>query len=457
MNPILFLIKILFYFALWQLLDDQEGPAIVVFSVIYIFQIVHLARESVRRHNGHYSVINFNVLFFIMYTLCTYIIPLFHLLGIDAYDLFLPIQFKDSYIPQSLFLSSVAVEAYSSGYLKGLTKTRLTVKTVSLSALRRAIFISSIMSLLTTLFFLFDFLRSRNAGLKDVGGQTAVLVTCFAILPIILCGYANKYYKLSLIKFISKNWFPFSCILFISLSMLSIGDRLITVCLLSATVFIINEFVHKIKTPVFVVAVVIGFFLMFLISLTRGSGMTIGEGYSSYQSSGENMLVFQDVYPANATYLLGVELKETQGLYKPLRIIPYALNPIPFVPRWLKNTFFGGEIASAMYLTVHNRNNVRIGDTGLGTHIVGDIFISWGIVGVIALFALLGYLVGLCYIRRDNIYYLIAYSGLISWALFMPRESVFDPYRNVVWMLAFTAIVLSSISSHKSVSNNRTV
>lgn len=437
MEFVVFLIKLLIYSFFLLFSGGQENVAIIGYLAIYIYQLIGLYRADKRIQKGRYSIVNFNVFFFTMYTFCTYLIPIFHLIGFNDYSIFSQmIYFKESYIPKALFLSSVAVEIYSLYYLKGFRKQKQTYAVIPFSLLKSGIHVSSLLSLVAVFIFFFDFIRARSLGALDVGGQTTALVTCFTILPVLLHGYANKYYyHLSLIKFLFKSWFPLSCQLVTVVSMLSIGDRLIAVCLLSALAFIINEYVYKIRTTLFLSAVVVAFFALFLIGLTRGTEMSYSEGLSEYQSSNERFVMFQDVYPANATFLMGTEAVETKGFYKPMRIIPYVLNPIPLVPSFIKNTFFDGEIASAMYLTLYNRTLSKIGDSGIGTHVVVDIYVSWGLFGILVMFGLFGYVVGLSYNRRENIFYMIIYAGLMSWAVFIPRESLFDPYRNIVWLL----------------------
>ena len=442
------LVRIFIYAIFLLIPEGTESGAVIAYMIIYFYQMVHLFTEDKRLQKGKYSIINFNVFFFTMYTFCTFLIPFFHLIGFNDYSIFSQmIHFDVRYIPKALFMSSIAVEVYSLFYLKGLCKKNRSVNVIPLHILKRAIKVSTFLSFFILGVFLVDFLKARAGGMLDVGGQVTALVTCFTILPVFLYGYANKYYyHYSLAKFLLTCGSPLFCQLFVIVCMVSIGDRLIAVCLLSGLAVIINEYVYKIKTIVFLGALVVAFLGLFLIGLTRGTDMSYSEGMTMYQSSEERFVVFQDVYPANATLLMGTEVVDQKGYYKPMRIIPYVLNPIPFIPSFIKNTFFDGEIASAMYLTMYNRKLSTIGESGIGTHALVDVYVSWGILGVIVLFGFLGYVVGMSYGRRDNIFYMIVYVGLMSWAVFMPRESLFDPYRNIVWLLFIASVLLRGFS-----------
>ena len=309
------------------------------------------------------------------------------------------IDYHESYVPLSLFLSTAAVSIYSFGYLRGYnTKTVLTEKPRPIRNFSGLKNICFILAGLVTVYFTYSFINAKKAGEMDLSGVMGTLVNCFIILPVALCGYMNRYYHLSPIRFFKKYWFIFFCVLYISISMLSLGDRLMAICLLTSTVFVVNEFVYKFSKKQILVALTAGMFFMFMISFTRGY-TTLSQGFLEYRQSDDKLMVFQDVYPANACLILGTEVKEKQGLYKPMKIIPLALSPIPFVPSLIKVAYFDGNFSSASYLTNVNKGRLNVGDSGLGTHVVADVYVSWGVVGIFILFGLFGFFVGRCYAR----------------------------------------------------------
>lgn len=421
---------------------------IVMFIMLYIWQLIRLFKKE-RRMMGALSLISFNTLFFAMYTFCTYFIPILILFDIiEETQFLLAIDFNIVYVPFALFLSSIAVSVYSWGYLKGISKPYKH----SNKPLRNFNFILSlcnVMAFLVTVYFSFNFLEIVSTDVRDVSGKVGTLVNCFLILPVTLCGYMNKFYKRPLLKFIFKHWFLFLCIAYICVCMLSVGDRLMTICLFLPVAFIINEFVYKFKKIQVAVAAVIGVFFMFLISFTRGNS-SLSQGVSDFGEAEHKIAFFQDVFPANATFILGTELYETSGLYKPMKIVPVLLTPIPFIPSLIENTFFNGSYSSAMYLTLANRKRSTVGESGIGTHVVVDILVSWGVIGVVLFFSVFGYIAGVSYCRRNSIYYLIITVGLVAWSIFMPRESMFDPYRDVVWMLLIASLLINISRKNES-------
>ena len=430
---------------LLALAQYDVNVSIIGFVLLYIWQVRRLFVKEKKVMCDSYSLIRFNTFFFIMYSVCTYLIPILMLFDVDEEMKIIGlIDYSASYVSLSLLLSTIAVSFYSFGYLRGYnTKTVLTEPTKPIRGFSSIKTISFFLAGMVTVYFTYGFFNAKEAGEMDLSGIMGTLVNCFLILPVALCGYMNRYYHLPPIIFFKKYWFIFFCVLYISVSMLSLGDRLMAICLLTSTVFVINEFVYKFSKKQIFVALAAGMFFMFMISFTRGS-TTMSQGFVEYRQSDNKLMVFQDVYPANACLILGTEVKEKQGLYKPLKIIPLSLSPLPLVPSFIKVAFFDGNFSSASYLTNVNKGRLNVGDSGLGTHVVADVYVSWGIIGIFFLFGLFGFFVGRCYAKRTNIFYYVASVGFVAWSIFIPRESLFDPYRDVVWMVAILFFLYSN-------------
>lgn len=420
----------------------------VGYVLLYIWQVRRLFREEKRILKERSSLISFNFFFFIMFSLCTYIIPIFVILGIEEeIKILTRVEYTTKYIPYAMFICSIAVSFYSSGYIRGIhNKGKTMGEPKPIRNFHSVLRVCNILATIITLFFIVSFARARATGGMDVAGNIATLVNCFIILPVALCGYMNQFYHYSPLVFFKKYWYILSCALLIVISMLSIGDRLISICLVTALVFIINEFVYRFSKLQIIGALVAGFFFMFLISFTRGRA-SLMEGVSEFRDSDEKIALIQDVYPANICLIIGTEARIEHGLYKPLKIIPVALTPIPFLPSAIKRAFFDGEYASAMYITEIYRNKANIGESGMGSQVVVDIFVSWGLLGVAFFFYLIGFIIGRIYWGRFNIYCLIAYTGFMTWSVYMSRQSLFDPYRDITWMVLIF-IVLYHLKFH---------
>lgn len=78
---------------------------------------------------------------------------------------------------------------------------------------------------------------------------------------------------------------------------------------------------------------------------------------------------------------------------------------------------------------------------GLGTNIIADLYMAFGAPGVIILMIILGYLVNKSKININNIYYLVFYSILLSYAIYLVRAEYFFFLRYLVWSLIIVFIV----------------
>lgn len=414
--------------------------------IFYVIQVFRLFRKEKAIFNDDYSIVKFNTFFFLMYTMCTYLLPFMCLLGVgDEVSLISGVPFQSRYVPFSLFLSSIAVSCYSCGYLSLIKKNRNRVvhsSFIPIPQFSKVNRVFNVLAILLLLYFTYNFLFVRTSDEKDVSGRVGTLVNCFLILPVAIYGYMNKLYKYNILQFIRKYKTIFICILYIVFCMVSIGDRLMTICLISSVTFVISETVFRFTKLQIITAAIVGFLAMTTISMTRGHSFSEGvENMGNLKSEYE---MFQDVLPANACLPLGVELQETRSLYKPLRLFPILLSPIPFIPGLVVNTLYDGDISTGNYLTrISHSTTGTQGDSGVGTHVVTDIYLSWGVIGVIFFFSLFGGLVGFFSMRKDNIYYWVAIVGITAWAFFIPRESLFDPYRDTAWMIVIIFYILN--------------
>ena len=72
---------------------------------------------------------------------------------------------------------------------------------------------------------------------------------------------------------------------------------------------------------------------------------------------------------------------------------------------------------------------------GLGTNIIADIYLSFGLVGVLVLMWVLGVFTRRCYLGTLNMNYfsIITYSVLVSYSVFLARTSYTHPVKLLLW------------------------
>ncbi len=91
-------------------------------------------------------------------------------------------------------------------------------------------------------------------------------------------------------------------------------------------------------------------------------------------------------------------------------------------------------------------------DVGLGTHIVGDVYLAFGLSGVILLFYMIGYVVAKSrrYMFMGNWKGTIIYLVLLSGSMFMCRSSFFYSLKNIVWSLIIISLFSGAVKKKSS-------
>lgn len=277
----------------------------------------------------------------------------------------------------------------------------------------------------------------------------SVLVVSFVVNAI----HHKKYGKQGILPFVKENLIMVSCFAILILTSFLVGDRTIPIylgiCMISSYMF----FIRKIKPIVLISTLIIGAAIMVTIGKTRHEDNNFREGgLSSIASTTLNTVsandnaieLFSDFMPATTALYLCKDYRDSNNgkLYYPLKILKIPFSPIPYLPTYLSKLLYGvenSETSSATLTTAYYNQKVKnIGNSGLGTHAVGDIFISWGFVGLIVFFYLFGRIVGRAQGKiKTSIYWALVYISLCCNSLYIPRASIFDNYRAIMYCFFF--------------------
>ena len=109
----------------------------------------------------------------------------------------------------------------------------------------------------------------------------------------------------------------------------------------------------------------------------------------------------------------------------------------------MKQLFFDGNTSTAFEITQNNKLKSNLaGDSGLGIHIVGDVYMSWGVLGIMAIFFVWGSIIGMSYVRADSSFlHCIIYGSMMSYAIYFPRATFDTNIRDVVYMIIVFFVV----------------
>jgi oligosaccharide repeat unit polymerase len=315
----------------------------------------------------------------------------------------------------------------------------------------------------TTLFFILFALTAGSKYLsgdvyKGVGGSSAGegisvyfhLIASIAILVLTVVVILNKNDKGKTKKTIfwflklDKKYLVLSAtyILFF----LAVGDRGAAIFVVSTFLVMFGSLVRPIVLKECIVITIVGAIVLTLIGLGRTvetdenilvAGAEMAEFSSNYDitlelsnSARTLYYVLYDV-PEHHNYFLG-EL----WIGKMLTVIPFAQS------QYLKFTDAKNyELGSAAYITY-----LRFGlypPMGEGTTLIADIYLNFGLIGVMFFMLLLGliYKKGQNELGRQRSFYWIIFAALLaSGAFYLGRGGLFDGLRTIVWGL-FLAVV----------------
>lgn len=242
-------------------------------------------------------------------------------------------------------------------------------------------------------------------------------------------------------EFLLSNKFALLSAGFLLLLFLTFGDRGPALKILLICCSIYNCYYKKLKISQVAIAGCIGLVLMFLIRQTRGDANLFELDKSSIEQAfnlkGRLIYVFADLYGISMELNIAYDYAQHHALFHPERILVMPLSCIPYLPTIVLGIF--GLTIDDFNTGLELNRQMAAYDPHFGTHIVGDLYMSTGVIGVIVFAFLLGSLVkAFAKKRKSNEMYAVAYIMLFAVSLYLPRDSVFSLVRPI----AFCFIIL---------------
>ena len=160
---------------------------------------------------------------------------------------------------------------------------------------------------------------------------------------------------------------------------------------------------------------------------------------------------FIDFLPASMCLYLFQNWRETHNgeLYYPGKIFILPFSPIPYAPTFLTKKFldrdYWNDVLSGSLSAELYRSKVNNLFGGIGSHAVGDIYVSWGLLGVVLVFFLFGLIIAqgqsLC---TKSILWSIVYITYCGQAMYIARGTIYICYRPIVtqFILLFVVCML---------------
>lgn len=414
--------------------NKYDYPYLLLIFALFVFSGFISIKDQIKTK----EFISFNVLFVTSFFLTSFAYPIFiKPIGIDIW---LSNIINENVITKSTALCQIAFSSYLLGL--GIKKNK---KKNYAHIITKADPINYFISpLIGFIFFIIGFfiVISTKGTINFDQGWSAFLFSFFTIYTIVVVGYSGKQSLLY-----KKKYYLLICIAIASFLLLFIiGDRGLILSIFVALFSAYTIYIRKIKFRYFFLLGVISVFILSFIADIR-QGDSVIKNIQSYEVTQPDSKwdYFSDLTAISRNIYVGYEYKENYGFYKPERIILLSLTPIPLLPTLISNHLLGEEYSSysssSKIITSHS-SFIKEGPSlmgGLGTHAVIDVYISWGIIGTILLFLILGHVVNISYLNiHNNIYYAMIYFVLTAFSIYIPRSTIYEQYRLIVWILALT-------------------
>lgn len=427
----------------------------VLCAISYLYAYV----LSVVAENKTGNILSFNTFFYGVLFICTFFVPLF---VFNDYS----VPLYNTYVCRATAIVSIAANVYYIGWRR---KIDVSDKSVNLShtfviSQKITRTLNAICIIVTIIYIIFfrQFIAFSDVMQNDLEQNIIItIIKVVFLLSLVTSVFSKKRLSNSFITFFKDNIISLTCYsIVIITSLFFIGDRTLPAYLLIITIVLYHIYIHKIKILKLLVAALLMLTVFYTVGQTRksvelsfrNSSITdIIETTSTTVASNNSVFdVFSDYYAATQALYLAEQWKQLNDgdLFFPLRLIPILVNPIPYLPTFFSELIYGRsyvDISSAVLLTNQYSTYVRNINGGFGTHCVADIYISWGILGVLLFFYLFGWLIAYLQNKSTNsIYALVAYFTFLANVLYIPRATIFGPYRSIIFEF-FILLTLSVI------------
>jgi len=385
---------------------------------------------AIRTLKNNYNKKNY-LSFFIFFSISFFFVNFFYPIIIYPFDkdyfiVFSRFSFNEKIITKATVLALIA---YCS-FLYGLDPSKLKVsqKLVAPKILYlnlnnyilKSIFILALIFNFSLFFFAKDGISSRRSdAFFEIAPSLMVFCQVLVNMIIIMVFYLKKSYSFLILPF-----------LYI-LTFLYVGDRGPALQSILVFLFAYHYFHKKIKIRILFFLIVIGFISLTIISSTRGRNGSKNikeiQIVKYYDFAMDFIIVNRNLYA-------GYDYANKNGYAYGKSYLPYVFSPFPLMPSFVSNSLFNKEpreLSSGTILTKEANAS-----WGLGTNLVSDIYMQFGLLGVILFMLNLGYL--LRYLELNfskSLYISMVYFFLISFSIYMPRSTLFDSFRYVSWAL----------------------
>lgn len=383
--------------------------------------------------NCKYTFLKFEFFFLIAFFFTNYVYPLI-LYPINPYFSLFRIDFNEDYITKGVALVTVAVTWFNIGIFES--------KAIDLSRkidfdIKRRLLIPKIMTIVLFLLFLpslYAIYQSHTYSTEFESSYVNVILKYVILYILFAYIFNNRYQKLSAF---SRKAISFPLMIFTiayTVLFLAIGSRTIPLNIVLFSLILFSILIYRISKKKILLFIASGALILTAIGIARGGSGIEGGEISSIWDVGSDLTI------NNRSLYVLMEEVDKHGLTFGATMMMNVLSALPFAQSLYLN--LSGQplssISSASLVTdLHFGSGYNAERFGLGTNLVGDVYLAFGLIGVIVLFWLLGYVLRKLYfnISKGKAVALLVYALFFMSSIYYTRSGYLTPVRDVLWVL----------------------
>lgn len=411
----------------------------VICSIIYIINAVLGLYPILKK-----DPINFSLFFSLTLFISSYIFPIFVYPIDSSYSLF-SFNYDQTVISKCTSMVTLAHSMYWLGISKAKTKyykhfiikdARIDDRTINIIVILVIFFFITILSL-GGLNYYTDRYQDGIMSTNTLFQYFNLPFTTISILLACVLIYANKTLTYT------KSFILLGVIIVV---ILFTGSRTLPMFLLIPLVYVYKKR-NNISLFRLIIISLILLFVFSSIGRIRNETITV-DALFSYKQNSSDIGYFdsmRDFIVCNRNLYAIYHYVNEDGVLYGKNFLASFLSIIPFAQNVVLNLFDIPyyQLDSSTFCTYKELGTNSA--LGLGTHVVGDVYLATGIVGVIALFYMLGYFISCIKngaILRNDKYMYVVYLYMLSYSIFLCRGSFFGAVKGIVW----SAIILSLVN-----------
>ena len=413
--------------------------------------------------------LSFNTLFFLSFFLTSFAYALFvhdtpaELLNVVGQHI------NFGYLSKCSALCLIASSVYTYGYLSALQVRKCSSYANRIVYTKESLPGLHLLKIVYVTIFLLLFALAFSAVLAGStvfleGGD--LLSSLFeTIFPVVLLCNSFKEKPGNIRSFAKVNAMELTLGAIMMLLFVKIGDRGLIITCGVQIIIIFILCISRLKLWAIGLLMVLGAAFMFVIRQTRMSDdfTSTTSSMTSFVTAAVDVInsggaeygfwfYLSDLTNISWELCLGYEYSLTHDLFYPIEeIILNLASPIPLLPSLISTFVFGKTTADFTTGMALNHYMASVGDGNFGNHCVIDVYMMWGIIGVLFVFYFFGFFVAKCYNKTfDKLLFVALYVLLVSNAVYIPRNMVLSLIRPAVYVWFFVWVAHHNTQKRKN-------